>query len=185
MKLVSKKIALDKQRTKISLPKAFNYDTIKGTFYFENYIDAFEVNGGVIAGHKYILVNGDSLSIKSYKNGCYIIGVDRLNVLTSNSDTIVYDKSSINEFGQERLIQDLEDLWQPTRINPYCKVYYKKFYIEAVIVDLGSQFHHVPMLIKDCEEYERYKSKHQYLSYKLLKLPTYGFTQILKWETLD
>ena len=156
------------------------YDTIKGDFLFENSIasyldgDAITKSGGYIAF--------DSNIINSYNKGIYIIGDSYIKNIAERNDKIDYDATSISDFQYKCTIKSINDgsYYGTTKFNPFCGLYYKKYKLNIVVLDLGNVMQKIP-LFKTCKELEIHLKNKSNSKYKMKAIPTFIITKVVEF----
>lgn len=163
-------------------PDSIKYDTLSGTFFYENMIDSYIENDAVVKPPGFI--HGDSISKFEYRNGYYINDWAYLKQLQRKGMELNFDKKSIANFYdslQQRLLRN-GTYMSETKINPFCGAYYKKYVMKIEILYIDTVLQRTPLFM-DCPGYKMYVNDN-HKNYEMSTLPTYVITRIISWKEL-
>ena len=154
------------------------YDTLEGYFYYENLVKGYVDFDAVVKTSGFIRVTADVK--KSYEEGYYIIMNPEL---FRYGIKFHYDSLSIGNFLTNQWLGSVQDgsLLGTTSINPYCGIYFKKYYLKIEVINLGKIRQRVPRF-KTCDELKQ-KKKHRKKYYRLRRLNTFLITNMLDCRT--
>ena len=154
------------------------YDTLEGYFYYENLVKGYVDFDAVVKTSGFIRVTADVK--KSYEEGYYIIMNPEL---LRYGMTFHYDSLSIGNFLTNQWLGSVQDgsLLGTTSINPYCGIYFKKYYLKIEVINLGKIRQRVPRF-KTCDELKQ-KKKRRKKYYRLRRLNTFLITNMFDCRT--
>ena len=158
----------------------FNIDTLKGIFFLENLTYA-SIDGDVVQQAPIFLFS-DSISYDAYKSGIFYLRLDTV----INKKQISFDTSSLNKFyidvnfGADTTMLSYA---RKTNYNPFCGAFYTKYWMNAIVVNLGTCVRGIPRFINCDSLLNHYKEKEKQL-YRLDTLPCYQFIKIIDFKCL-
>lgn len=161
------------------IPKAVIYDTLSGTFFYEDNIQSYILLDAITAGNGFI--HADSIDEAAYKRG-YIQGIiasgNIINILANKGVKIRSDTASIARFYNSSL-SDLVT-GKNNIIEPFCGAQYVKYNMKIEVAYIDTISRKLPLFV-DCETYKKLvENKHK--NYQLASVPTYVITKVFSWQ---
>lgn len=165
-------------------PKALKYDTLSGTFFYENYVLSYLESDVVLKSGGFI--KAEMVSERSYKGG-YYVGESSTYVqyLKQRGISVRYDAASIANFYDSLFKKGINTgtYRDITDINPFCGAYYKKYDLNIEVLFIDTVKQRVPLFM-NCKGIEEFVQHNGGKNYKIDSLPTYIITKVLSWREL-
>ncbi|MBT0813074.1 hypothetical protein KIH41_17430 [Litoribacter ruber] len=153
------------------------YDTLRGYFLFESYIEAYIQGGdGVIKGGGFL--KGKEVDQNSYSNGYYICDLNILNKYNINNKEVKYNFESVSLLKKHlNQIFWTHPGFSKKDYSPYCGVFFRPFFLEVVVLKIGQSRMDVPKL-EICPN-NSYKAE-----LESLEIPSFLIVDVTCWEEL-
>ncbi len=152
-------------------------DTIKGYFLFESRVDGYiEGSDAVLKEGGFVKFEFDNIE-SIYRTGYYLVN-------PNNYRKIVNENFEIDSASVLNLYNRLTEIyWIQENVendfNPFCGVFFRKFYLEIITVDLGLLSEKIPYLL-DCEDLETTTAKTG-VKYQSIDIPNFAILKVLNW----
>ncbi|WP_114750377.1 hypothetical protein [Pleomorphovibrio marinus] len=173
------------ESNKIGIQTEISYDTLDGIFLYESYVESY-ISGEDAVTKVGGMIDGDlSVNLKNYKQGYYIIDLNRLMREKENHLSLDFNPITVTP-----LQSHLEEIfwthsgYNETEFNPFCGLYYKRFYLKAVAVNIGKIMQKTPLFL-ECKDFKEYKDKNNGKNYECHKLSTYLVTNVIEWKEVE
>lgn len=162
-----------------------SYDTLDGIYLYESYVESYIAGEDAVTKVGGMIDGSVSVSINNYKKGYYIIDLNKLTKVKENYPSLDFNPITITPL-QSRL---KEIFWthsgySDTDFNPYFGLYYKRFYLKAVVVNIGQVYQKTPVFL-GCEDFMKYKIKNEGVNYEYNFLSTYLVTNVMEWREIE
>ena len=169
----------------IGIQTEISYDTLDGIFLYESYVESY-ISGEDAVTKVGGMIDGDlSVNLKNYKKGYYIIDFNKLMRENENHPSLDFNPITVAP-----LQSHLEEIFwthsgdSDIDFNPYCGLYYKRFYMKSVVVNIGQIYQKTPLFL-DCEYFMEYKIKNNGENYEYNILSTYLVTNVIEWREIE
>lgn len=162
-----------------------SYDTLDGIYLYESYVESYITGEDAVTKVGGMIDGSVSVSLRSYKEGYYVIDISKLIKERENYPSLDFNPTTINPL-QSRLEEIFwtHSGYSDTDFHPYCGLYYKKFYLKAVVVNIGKVCQKTPLFL-DCEDFMKYRIKNRGVNYEYNILSTYLVTDVMEWREIE
>lgn len=181
---------LQKQRgeffdfTSIDKLTEINYDTLDGIFLYESYVESYISGEDAVTKSGGLIKDMPAVNLNIYKSGYYLCDLNLLKKYKNINPLLNFDSTSLASFQSHLMgIYWTHSGDNKTQFNPYCGLYYSKFFLKAIVVNIGNLQQKTPLFL-DCKDFIEYKTKNKGLNYEYHSLPTFLITDVISWQEI-
>src|SRR5690606_750104 len=151
---------------------------------YESYVESYISGEDAVTKVGGLVKDMSSVNLNTYKSGYYLCDLSLLKKYKKINPKLNFDSTSLASF-QSHL---MEIYWthsgdSETQFNPYCGLYYSKFVLKAIVVNIGDTHQKTPLFL-GCTDFNEYKIKNNGVNYDYHSLPTFLITDVISWQEI-
>jgi len=170
--------------TSIDKLTEINYDTLEGLFLYESYVESYISGEDAVTKAGGLVKDMSTVNLSTYKSGYYLCDLGLLKKYKKVNPKLNFNLTSLGSFKLHLMgIYWTHSGDSETQLNPHCGLYYSKFLVKVIVVNIGETQQKTPVFL-GCKDFNEHKIKNNGINYELHALPTFLITDVLSWQEM-